>query len=167
MYLAGLSVRRVEDITEALWGTRVSPSTVSLCAISPEMKGHFHRSPPLILSFGLMFIGNPVAALRSPSSKSSSIMTTIDPDLGKMVGAELARNGVRIITNQAISSIAVDDIDCASRATLQRVGGRAFMLCFLCYGGAQKNQFENFGVPLGRLSSHRRAKAFGFVLQPP
>ncbi len=29
MYLAGVSVRRVEDITQALWGTRVSPSTVS------------------------------------------------------------------------------------------------------------------------------------------
>jgi putative transposase len=29
MYLAGVSVRRVEDITEALWGERVSPSTVS------------------------------------------------------------------------------------------------------------------------------------------
>ena len=29
MYLAGVSIRRVEDITEALSGTRVSPSTVS------------------------------------------------------------------------------------------------------------------------------------------
>jgi putative transposase len=29
MYLAGVSVRRVEDITEALWGTKVSASTVS------------------------------------------------------------------------------------------------------------------------------------------
>jgi len=29
MYLAGASVRRVEDITQALWGTRVSPGTVS------------------------------------------------------------------------------------------------------------------------------------------
>ena len=29
MYLAGVSVGRVENITEALWGTRVSPSTVS------------------------------------------------------------------------------------------------------------------------------------------
>jgi transposase-like protein len=29
MYLAGVLVRRVEDITEALWGTRVSPPTVS------------------------------------------------------------------------------------------------------------------------------------------
>lgn len=29
MYLAGVSVRRVEDITEALWGTKVSPGTIS------------------------------------------------------------------------------------------------------------------------------------------
>jgi transposase-like protein len=29
MYLAGVSVRRVEDITEALWGMRVSAGTVS------------------------------------------------------------------------------------------------------------------------------------------
>jgi putative transposase len=29
IYLAGVSVRRIEDITEALWSTRVSPSTVS------------------------------------------------------------------------------------------------------------------------------------------
>jgi len=29
MYLAGVSVRRVEDITQALWGTRVSPGTIS------------------------------------------------------------------------------------------------------------------------------------------
>ncbi len=29
MYLAGVSVRRVEDITETLWGSKVSPSTIS------------------------------------------------------------------------------------------------------------------------------------------
>src|SRR5699024_203595 len=29
MYLAGVSVRRVEDITEALWERKVSPSTIS------------------------------------------------------------------------------------------------------------------------------------------
>lgn len=29
MYLAGVSVRRVEDVTEALWGAKVSPGTVS------------------------------------------------------------------------------------------------------------------------------------------
>lgn len=29
MYLAGVSVRRVDGITEALWGSKVSPSTIS------------------------------------------------------------------------------------------------------------------------------------------
>ena len=27
--IAGVSVRRVEDITEALWGSKVSPATIS------------------------------------------------------------------------------------------------------------------------------------------
>ena len=30
MYLAGVSVRRVEDITEALWGSKVSPLRINL-----------------------------------------------------------------------------------------------------------------------------------------
>src|SRR5436189_819376 len=38
MYLAGVSVRRVEDITEALWGTRVSPSTVA--GVNQEVGGN-------------------------------------------------------------------------------------------------------------------------------
>ena len=29
MYLAGVSVRRVEDITEALWGSKVSLAAIS------------------------------------------------------------------------------------------------------------------------------------------
>jgi NADPH-dependent 2,4-dienoyl-CoA reductase/sulfur reductase-like enzyme len=37
-----------------------------------------------------------------------SVMTTIDPDLGKLVGAKLEYNGVRGVTSQAISSIVVD-----------------------------------------------------------
>lgn len=32
MYLAGVSVRRVEDITEALWGNKVSPGTIAISA---------------------------------------------------------------------------------------------------------------------------------------
>ena len=28
-YLAGISIRRVEDITETLWGSKISPSTIS------------------------------------------------------------------------------------------------------------------------------------------
>jgi len=38
MYLAGVSVRRVEDVTEALWGTRVSASTVS--ELNQKIYGH-------------------------------------------------------------------------------------------------------------------------------
>lgn len=47
MYLAGVSVRRVEDITEALWGSKVSPATIS----ELNKKAYIHieewRSRPL------------------------------------------------------------------------------------------------------------------------
>jgi len=47
MYLAGVSVRRVEDITEALWGTRVSVGTVS--NLNKKVYGHIEawRNRPL------------------------------------------------------------------------------------------------------------------------
>lgn len=47
MSLAGVSVRRVEDITEALWGTKVSPSTVS--EMNRKIYGHIEtwRNRPL------------------------------------------------------------------------------------------------------------------------
>jgi putative transposase len=47
MYLAGVSVRRVEDITEALWGARVSASTVS--ELNQKIAGHIEawRNRPL------------------------------------------------------------------------------------------------------------------------
>jgi putative transposase len=47
MYLAGVSVRRVEDITEALWGTRVSSGTVS--NLNKKIYGHIEawRNRPL------------------------------------------------------------------------------------------------------------------------
>ena len=47
MYLAGVSVRRVEDITEALWGTKVSPGTIS--KLNKKAYGHIEqwRSRPL------------------------------------------------------------------------------------------------------------------------
>ena len=47
MYLAGVSVRRVEDITEALWGSKVSPATI----IELNKKAYVHiedwRNRPL------------------------------------------------------------------------------------------------------------------------
>lgn len=47
MYLAGVSVRRVEDITEALWGTRVSSGTVS--KLNKKVYGHIEawRNRPI------------------------------------------------------------------------------------------------------------------------
>jgi transposase-like protein len=47
MYLAGVSVRRVEDITEALWGTRVSPSTVSELNQKIYARIHAWRNRPI------------------------------------------------------------------------------------------------------------------------
>ena len=55
MYLAGVSVRRVEDITEALWGTKVSPSTIS----NLNKKAYEHietwRTRPLVGSYPYVY----------------------------------------------------------------------------------------------------------------
>jgi putative transposase len=48
MYLAGVSVRRVEDITEALWGTRVSSSTVSELNKKIYAQIHEWRNRPIV-----------------------------------------------------------------------------------------------------------------------
>jgi transposase-like protein len=47
MYYAGVSMRRVEDITDALWGARVSPSTIS--ALNQKLAGRIEawRTRPL------------------------------------------------------------------------------------------------------------------------
>ena len=47
MYLAGVSVRCVEDITEALWGAQVSSSTVS--ELNQKICGKIEewRKPPI------------------------------------------------------------------------------------------------------------------------
>jgi len=56
MYLAGVSVRRVEDITEALWGTRVSPSTVS--ELNKKIYGRIEewRSRPIVGSHPYVYL---------------------------------------------------------------------------------------------------------------
>ena len=56
MYLAGVSVRRVEDITEALWGTRVSSGTIS----NLNQKAYEHiekwRSRPLTGEYPYVYV---------------------------------------------------------------------------------------------------------------
>lgn len=56
MYLAGVSVRRVEDITQALWGTRVSASTVS--DLNQKIYGEIDewRNRPLVGDFPYVFL---------------------------------------------------------------------------------------------------------------
>jgi transposase-like protein len=55
-YLAGVSVRRVEDITQALWGTRVSASTVS--DLNQKIYGKINewRERPLVGDFPYVFL---------------------------------------------------------------------------------------------------------------
>jgi len=55
MYLAGVSVRRVEDITEALWGTRVKSSTVS--ELNQKIYGRIDewRNQPIKGKFSYVF----------------------------------------------------------------------------------------------------------------
>ena len=56
MYLAGVSVRRVEDITEALWGTKVSPGTIS----NLNKKAYEHietwRTRPLVGNYPYLYV---------------------------------------------------------------------------------------------------------------
>lgn len=41
MYLAGVSVRRIEDITEVLWGSKVSAGTIS--EMNKKVYGHIEE----------------------------------------------------------------------------------------------------------------------------
>jgi transposase-like protein len=56
MYLAGVSVRRVEDITEALWGSRVSPSTISDLNQKIFKRVEEWRNRPLASEFPYVFL---------------------------------------------------------------------------------------------------------------
>lgn len=56
MYLAGVSVRRVEDITEALWGSKVSASTVSELNQKIYSKIEEWRMRPLDGEFPYVFV---------------------------------------------------------------------------------------------------------------
>jgi len=56
MYLAGVSVRRVEDITEALWGTRVSSGTVSKLNQQIYEKIELWRNRALVEPFPYVFL---------------------------------------------------------------------------------------------------------------
>lgn len=50
MYLAGISVRRVEDITEAQWGNPCQPSTVSNLNGGSRSEGAGHSTSRIAAS---------------------------------------------------------------------------------------------------------------------
>lgn len=56
MYLAGVSVRRIEDITEALWGTKVSSGTISNLNKKAYEKIEVWRSRPLTGSYPYVYV---------------------------------------------------------------------------------------------------------------
>jgi len=56
MYLAGVSVRRMEDITEALWGGRVSPSSLSALNKKVYVKIEEWRQRPLTGSYAYVYL---------------------------------------------------------------------------------------------------------------
>jgi transposase-like protein len=56
MVLAGVSVRRIEDITEALWGTKVSPSTVSELNQKIYAEIESWRNQPITGSFAYVYL---------------------------------------------------------------------------------------------------------------
>lgn len=56
MYLAGVSVRRVEDITEALWGSKVSPATISELNKKAYVNIESWRNHPLQGSYPYVYV---------------------------------------------------------------------------------------------------------------
>jgi transposase-like protein len=56
MYLAGVSTRRIEDVSEALWGTKVSPATVSNLNKKAYEKIEQWRSRPLFGHYPYVYV---------------------------------------------------------------------------------------------------------------
>jgi transposase-like protein len=81
MYLAGVSVRRVEDITEALWGTRVSSGTVS--RLNQKIYRHIEawRNREIVGGFPYVYLdGVILKRSRSGEIKNVSVLVAIGPD---------------------------------------------------------------------------------------
>src|SRR5512132_3788076 len=81
MYLAGVSVRRVEDITEALWGTRVSSGTVS--RLNQKIYRHIEawRNRTIEGEFPYLFLDG-VVLKRSWASEVRNVSVLVAIDVG-------------------------------------------------------------------------------------
>ena len=76
MYLAGVSVRRVEDITEALWGTKVSPGTISKLNQKVYKSIEAWRSQPIVESFPYVYLDG-VVLKRSWAGEVSNVSVLV------------------------------------------------------------------------------------------
>ena len=78
--LAGVSVRRVEDITEALWGTRVSSGTVS--KLNQKVYKHIEawRTQPIEGTYAYVYLDG-IVLKRSWAGeiKNVSVLVTVPP----------------------------------------------------------------------------------------
>jgi len=76
MYLAGVSVRRVEDITEALWGTKVSPGTISKLNQKVYKSIEAWRSQPIVEPFPYVYLDG-VVLKRSWAGEVSNVSVLV------------------------------------------------------------------------------------------
>lgn len=76
MYLAGVSVRRVEDITEALWGTKVSPGTISNLNKKVYAKIDAWRNQPIVEEFPYVYLDG-IVLKRSWAGEVSNVSVLV------------------------------------------------------------------------------------------
>lgn len=113
------------------------------------------RSPGHVVIVGGGYIGLEVAEALTHRAiqvtiveMAPSVMTTLDPDLGRLVGAELQRNGVRVLTGQGISSI-------ERNGESLRINGQGGFTCIadmvlVAVGARPETEIaRRAGVPLG------------------
>ena len=76
MYLAGVSVRRIEDITEALWGTKVSPGTISNLNKKVYQKIDAWRNRPIEGEFPYVYLDG-IVLKRSWAGEISNVSVLV------------------------------------------------------------------------------------------
>ena len=76
VYLAGVSVRRVEDITEALWGTKVSPGTISNLNKKVYEKIEEWRNRPIAEEFPYVYLDG-IVLKRSWAGEVSNVSVLV------------------------------------------------------------------------------------------
>lgn len=76
MYLAGVSVRRVENITETLWGTRVSPGTISNLNKKVYAKIEAWRNQPIEEAFPYVYLDG-IVLKRSWAGEVSNVSVLV------------------------------------------------------------------------------------------